>query len=186
MYAQDHSVWVDESFLSTGLCGKSRPGHFRGVCTIVAKLFNCVTPTAAIFGEKDFQQLAIIRRMVRDLDFPIRIVPHPTIREQDGLAMSSRNVYLAPAQRQQAPALHRALASSARRARSSRTTPAQLRKAIATEIAANAPDAQIDYIEVVDAESLTPRPDNMATPGHSRILAAVYFGTTRLIDNVPL
>ena len=109
MYRGDRSVFVEESSLSRFLCGASRPGHFRGVCTVVAKLFLIVRPDVAIFGEKDWQQLAIIRRMVRDLDFPIRIVGHPTVRERDGLAMSSRNKYLEGSLRAQATALSRAI-----------------------------------------------------------------------------
>ncbi len=109
MYAADFSVSVDESSLANVLEGKSRPGHFRGVCTVVAKLFHLLAPEAAIFGEKDFQQLAIIRRMVRDLNFPIEIIGAPTVRESDGLACSSRNQYLSATERQQAPVLRAAL-----------------------------------------------------------------------------
>ncbi|HKK33475.1 MAG TPA: pantoate--beta-alanine ligase, partial [Desulfomicrobiaceae bacterium] len=109
MYCADHSTWVDVHELGTGLCGRSRPTHFRGVTTVVAKLFNLIQPTHALFGEKDWQQLAIIRRMVRDLDFPISIVGCPIVREPDGLAMSSRNAYLTPNQRKQALCLGRSL-----------------------------------------------------------------------------
>src|SRR5205823_7176596 len=96
MYSNDYSTYVDETKLAAGLCGKSRPGHFRGVCTIVSKLFNIVAPDAAVFGAKDYQQLAVVRRLVRDLNFPIKIVQVPTVRERDGLALSSRNAYLNP------------------------------------------------------------------------------------------
>src|SRR5262249_3883596 len=109
IYATDRSTFVEETSLSTRLEGKSRPGHFRGVCTVVAKLFNILTPDAALFGEKDFQQLAIIRRMVRDLNFNIDIISVPTMREDDGLACSSRNQYLNPEERKQAAVLHKAL-----------------------------------------------------------------------------
>src|SRR3954447_11065559 len=109
MYAADRSVFVDETSLGNSLEGKSRPGHFRGVCTVVAKLFNILTPAAAVFGEKDFQQLAIIRRLVEDLNFRVQIVAVPTVREADGLACSSRNQYLTAEQREQAPVLYRAL-----------------------------------------------------------------------------
>src|SRR5437899_12470080 len=113
MYSGDRSVFVEESSLSKSLEGKSRPGHFRGVCTVVAKLFNILSPDAAVFGEKDFQQLAIVRRMVRDLNFKIDIVAVPTVREEDGLACSSRNQYLSQDERKQAAILHKALLAAA-------------------------------------------------------------------------
>ncbi len=116
IYADDRSVFVEETTLSSTLEGKSRPGHFRGVCTVVAKLFNILTPDAAVFGEKDFQQLAIIRRMVRDLNFKVDIVAVPTIREEDGLACSSRNEYLNLEERKQAPVLRRALLAAVEKA----------------------------------------------------------------------
>ncbi len=117
MYADDRSVFVEETTLSSTLEGKSRPGHFRGVCTVVTKLFNILSPDAAVFGEKDFQQLAIIRRMVRDLNFKIDIIAVPTIREDDGLAFSSRNEYLNLEERKQAPVLRRALLAAAEKAK---------------------------------------------------------------------
>ena len=113
MYAPDRSVFVDETSLANTLCGKSRPGHFRGVCTVVAKLFNVLAPHAAVFGEKDFQQLAIIRRMVRDLNFPIEIIGAPIVREPDGLACSSRNQYLNAEERAQATVLRKACLAAA-------------------------------------------------------------------------
>jgi pantoate--beta-alanine ligase len=180
MYASDFSVSVEENSLSRTLCGKSRPGHFRGVCTVVAKLFHILAPDAAVFGEKDFQQLAIIRRMVRDLNFPIEIIGAPTVREADGLACSSRNQYLNAEERQQGPVLQRALQEarrlSARRERSTTAILDAARKVIAT-----APLARIDYLEIVNAETL--QPAGKAGPD-SLIAVAAFFGQTRLIDNL--
>ena len=182
MYPADFSVSVEENSLANTLEGKSRPGHFRGVCTVVAKLFHILAPDAAVFGEKDFQQLAIIRRMVRDLNFPIEIIGAPTVREADGLACSSRNQYLTPVEREQAPVLQRALQEAGRLvAQGERSTAAILngaRKTIAT-----APLARIDYLEVVNPETLQPLAE---TNPDSRIVVAAFFGQTRLIDNLRL
>ena len=180
MYAPDHSVEVNETRLSGGLCGRSRPGHFRGVCTVVAKLFHLVQPDAAVFGMKDYQQLAIVRRMVRDLDFPVRILPHPTEREPDGLARSSRNAYLSADERAQAPAVRRALLAAAALAGTGERRAVALREAMVAEIVARAPLARVDYLEVVDAENLEPV-DVLRSP--TLLAAAVFFGNTRLIDN---
>jgi pantoate--beta-alanine ligase len=185
MYVPDASMSVDETLLSAGLCGAARPGHFRGVCTVVAKLFNIVRPEAAIFGRKDYQQLAIIQRMVRDLNFPVRIVAHETVREPDGLALSSRNVYLTPEQRAQAPALRRALLQAAADARAGERDPARLRHGIVRALTQEAPLARVDYMEMVDAENLQPaalRPNGEAV----LLAAAIFFGKTRLIDNILL
>jgi pantoate--beta-alanine ligase len=179
MYADDHSVFVEETALSTVLEGKSRPGHFRGVCTVVAKLFNILLPDMAIFGEKDFQQLAVIRRMVRDLSFHTEIVPVPTVREPDGLACSSRNEYLNKEERKQAPVLHKALSAAANAGYRS----AEEIVDVARRIIEEAPLARIDYIEVVDAETL--QPVDSVCP-NSLLALAVYFGKTRLIDNIRL
>ena len=182
MYAADFSVSVDESSLATTLEGKSRPGHFRGVCTVVAKLFHLLSPDAAVFGEKDFQQLAIIRRMVRDLNFPIEIIGAPTVREADGLACSSRNRYLNPVEREQAPVLQRALQKARQLAgQSEQSAPAILNAA--RDMIATASLARIDYLELVDAESLQSIP--VARP-NSLIAVAAFFGQTRLIDNLRL
>jgi pantoate--beta-alanine ligase len=182
MYAADFSVSVEENSLANTLCGRSRPGHFRGVCTVVAKLFHLISPNAAVFGEKDFQQLAIIRRMVRDLNFPIEIIGAPTVREADGLACSSRNQYLNPAERQQAPVLQRALQEARRLTTQGECSAVRITGA-AQEIIATAPLARIDYLEVVDAGTLQPvaevRPDSL-------IAVAAFFGQTRLIDNLRL
>ncbi len=180
MYPPDRSVFVDEEALSLGLCGGARPGHFRGVCTVVAKLFNLVRPHFAIFGQKDAQQLAVIRRMVRDLDFPLTIVPGPTHREPDGLAMSSRNAYLSPEERAQAPALRRALLAGAAAIRRGERDPAAVRATVVSLLATEAPLGRIDYVETVNPITLVPleRIEKSAL-----LLVAVFFGRTRLIDN---
>jgi pantoate--beta-alanine ligase len=182
MYADGASVFVEETSLSATLEGQSRPGHFRGVCTVVAKLFNILSPDAAVFGEKDFQQLAIIRRMVRDLDFKIEIIAVPTVREADGLACSSRNQYLSKEERAEAPVLYKALLAGAERAnageKSAKKIIQETRNVIET-----APHGRIDYVDLVDAESLQP----VETVRQNTLLAvAVFFGKTRLIDNIRL
>jgi pantoate--beta-alanine ligase len=179
MYADERSVFVEEFFLSNTLEGKSRPGHFRGVCTVVAKLFNVLAPDAAVFGEKDFQQLVIIRRMVRDLNFKIDIIGVPTVREEDGLAYSSRNQYLNLEERKQAAVLHKALQAAANARRKS----ADDIMALARNVINEAPLARIDYVELVDAEAL--RPVQMVG-SNSVLVLAVFFGKTRLIDNIRL
>jgi pantoate--beta-alanine ligase len=179
IYATDRSTFVEETSLSTTLEGKSRPGHFRGVCTVVAKLFNILAPDASVFGEKDFQQLAVIRRMVRDLNFKIDIIAVPTIREEDGLACSSRNQYLNPEEREQATVLHKALQAAANAGKESANEIVALARTIINE----APLARIDYVEVVDAETL--KPVQSAGP-NTVLLFAVSFGNTRLIDNIRL
>ena len=175
----DRSIFVEETALSERLCGASRPGHFRGVCTVVAKLFHLLTPTAAFFGEKDFQQLAIIRRMVRDLDFPVEIVAAPTVREADGLALSSRNQYLTTEERTQAPIIRQALLEAAQ---SEETSGRELLGAVRRKIE-SAPLARIDYAEVVGADDLQPR---LTIAPRSLLAVAVFFGKTRLIDNILL
>jgi pantoate--beta-alanine ligase len=179
MYANDRSVFVEESSLSSTLEGKSRPGHFRGVCTVVAKLFNILSPDAALFGEKDFQQLVIVRRMVRDLSFKTHIIAAPTVREEDGLACSSRNQYLNIEERKQAPVLHKALLAAANAGNKSAKEIVDLVSKVIDE----APLARIDYVEIVDVETLqsieTVRPNSL-------LVLAVSFGKTRLIDNIRL
>ena len=182
MYFNDASVTVEENSLSNTLCGKSRPGHFRGVCTVVTKLFHIVAPQGAIFGEKDFQQLAIIRRMVRDLNFPIEIIGAPTVRESDGLACSSRNQYLSPEERAQAPVLRAALLEGARLVAEGETSVQKIISA-ARKIIESAPLARIDYLELVNSGTL--QPVETIQP-NSLIATAVYFGQTRLIDNILL
>jgi pantoate--beta-alanine ligase len=182
MYPPGFSVVVDETSLANGLEGASRPGHFRGVCTVVSKLFNLLGPNAAVFGEKDFQQLAIIRRMVRDLNFNLEIIGVPTVREADGLACSSRNKFLNGDERKQAAVLQRALQEARRLAaegeRSAETIATAARNMIAT-----APLARIDYLEIVNAESLEPM---VEVDRNSLIVVAAFFGETRLIDNLRL
>jgi pantoate--beta-alanine ligase len=177
MYFGDRSTFVEETSLSSVLEGESRPGHFRGVCTVVAKLFNILAPDAAVFGEKDFQQLAIVRRMVRDLNFKIDIIAVPTIRESDGLACSSRNRYLNEEERKQATVLHKALVAAANAGKKSARDIVDLARKVINE----APLARIDYVELVDPETL--QPVEMIRP-NSVLALAVFFGKTRLIDNI--
>jgi pantoate--beta-alanine ligase len=179
VYANDRSTFVEETSLSSTLEGKSRPGHFRGVCTVVAKLFNVFAPDAAVFGEKDFQQLAIIRRMVRDLNFNVDIIAVPTIREEDGLACSSRNQYLNSDERKQAPVLYKALMAAKNAGKKSAKDVVALTQRVINE----AHLARIDYVQLVDAETL--QPIEMAG-SNSVLLLAVSFGKTRLIDNIRL
>ena len=179
MYADDRSVFVEESSLSGTLEGKSRPGHFRGVCTVVAKLFNILSADVALFGEKDFQQLVIVRRMVRDLNFKTNIIAVPTLREEDGLACSSRNQYLSLEERKQATVLHKALRAAANAGNKSAREIVDL----VSKVIGEAPLARIDYVELVDTETLqqveTIRPNSL-------LALAVFFGKTRLIDNIRL
>ena len=182
MYFPDRSVKVVEDSLSEMMCGRSRPGHFEGVCTVVAKLFHLLAPQGAVFGEKDFQQLAIIRRMVRDLNFTIDLIGVATVREADGLALSSRNQYLSIEERAQAPVLRSSLLEAEKVGRDGETSTAKLIAAVRERIT-SAPAARIDYVEAVDAETLQP----LKTVGSNTLLAAaVFFGSTRLIDNLRL
>lgn len=182
MYAGDLTTWVEETKLSKGLCGASRPTHFRGVTTVVAKLFNIVAPDRAYFGQKDAQQAAVIRRMVRDLDMPVDIVVMPIVREADGLAMSSRNKYLAGGLRQEALVLSQALTEAVRAFASGERKAAALVDAMCAVIS-RAPHARIDYVEVIDAATLE-RVEEIARP--ALVALAVFVGYTRLIDNTVL
>ena len=179
MYASDASVWVDEESLSGGLCGASRPAHFRGVCTVVAKLFNIVQPDLAVFGEKDAQQLRIIERMVRDLNVPVQIIRGPIVREPDGLAMSSRNKYLSDTQRADALCLQHALGLAKERIRNGERTTAAIRQAMC-DLIEKIPGASVDYIEFVDDEKLN---SVERLEGAILIALAVKIGAIRLIDN---
>ena len=167
MYLDRHSVYVNEEDLSKGLCGARRPGHFRGVCTVVAKLFNLTHPDFAVFGQKDYQQAQVIKRMVRDLNFDLEIVVAPIVREPSGLARSSRNTYLSPEEKDRALAISKGL----RGLRSLRGLRGELEKA----------GLKVDYVECVDAETLEPR---KKIEKGCCVLVAAYDGKTRLIDNV--
>jgi pantoate--beta-alanine ligase len=182
MYPADFSTAVQEETLALGMEGAARPGHFRGVTTVVAKLFNAVLPTAAVFGAKDFQQAAVIRRMTRDLNFPVKIVVAPTQREPDGLALSSRNKYLSPAQREQAAVLRRAIQCAQEAVARRPVAAAELRRQTALLIAAQ-PEARLDYVEFFDPETL--EPVVTVKPG-TQMALAVFVGKTRLIDNEAL
>jgi pantoate--beta-alanine ligase len=175
-------VTVDPGPLGDRLEGSARPGHFRGVATIVAKLFDVVGPSTAYFGEKDAQQLAVIRRVVRDLSLPVQVQGCPTVREPDGLATSSRNAYLSPEQREAAGCLFLALSEAAQMARGGERDAASLVAAMAREIGAT-PEARIDYAVVVDDETFE---EVSAIAGPARALVAARFGDTRLIDNLLL
>ncbi len=184
VYAADRSIIILEKSLSLVLCGASRPGHFDGVCTVVAKLFNYVQPDDAVFGKKDAQQLAIIRRLVRDLNYPLTIHGIDTVRESDGLAMSSRNRYLSAEERAQAPALQAAL----QRVRSLWSAGQRSVEALLTiareHLAEHAPLGRVDYLSLVDAATLQPMADD--AEGDALCALAVFFGKARLIDNIEL
>lgn len=179
MYGPGAQTFVTVRELEQPMCGERRPGHFAGVATIVTKLFNLTRPHLAFFGEKDFQQLAIIRRLVRDLDFGIEVVGLPIVREPDGLAMSSRNVYLSPDHRRQALALSRGLAAAAARVAAGERDPAALLAAARAPFA-EAPDARLDYLELRGADDLAP----LTQLDRRAVMAvAAFVGSTRLIDN---
>ncbi|HZV36453.1 MAG TPA: pantoate--beta-alanine ligase [Verrucomicrobiae bacterium] len=186
MYANEaagsHSTYIVEEKLSRGMEGASRPTHFRGVTTVVAKLFNIVLPEVAVFGAKDFQQAAIVKRMVRDLNFPVKIVVAPTHREPDGVAMSSRNKYLSPAQREQATVLFEALQLAKKLAKGRGVDASELKEHVAKFIAQR-PEARLDYVEFFDPETLEPV---AKVKRGARMALAVFFGKTRLIDNARL
>ncbi len=178
-YPQGFDSYVVPERLATGLCGASRPGHFRGVATVVLMLCHVTRADVAIFGEKDFQQLAVVRRMAQDLWLPTRIVGVPTVREPDGLAMSSRNVYLTPAARLQARALNQSLSDIAQQVQNGARDARQLENTLRQRLEAT-PGARVDYASIVDAQSLEP----VAELNREAVAAvAVFFGSTRLIDN---
>jgi len=180
MYPEPSATFIEVPELARNLCGEFRPGHFRGVATVVVKLFNIVQPDVAYFGEKDAQQLAIIQRMVCDLNFPVRVVPVPTVREPDGLALSSRNQRLTPEERRIAPALFRALSRAAEMIAASELDPGTVKSAAVDLLSAH-PAISVEYLEVVDPRSMQPVERIV---GPVRVAAAVWLGSTRLIDNV--
>lgn len=181
MYLDDHSLWLSEESLSTVLCGASRPGHFRGVCTIVAKLLNIVQPDFMVLGEKDAQQLRILRRMVRDLNFSVKIIAAPTIRETDGLAMSSRNKYLTSAERKEAVCLFQSLEKAKALFAAGGRDAEKIKAAVRGVIEATS--GKVDYIEIVDDETLQPV-QFLEKP--ALLALAVKFPGARLIDNTVL
>jgi pantoate--beta-alanine ligase len=182
MYPDNSATFVEVTRLQDVLEGPSRPGHFRGVCTVVLKLFNIVRPDAAHFGAKDYQQARIVVQMVRDLNVPVEVRVEPTVREPDGLALSSRNRYLSAGERAVAPGIYRALEGVRARALAGEVDVARLESALAAELAA-VPGARVDYARIADADTLQPlaRLDRPAVAA-----VAVYLGTTRLIDNVTI
>ncbi len=182
MYPEGFSSWANETSVSRGLCGGSRPGHFQGVCTIVLKLFNICQPTHAVFGRKDLQQCAVIGRMVRDLNVPVRLVLGATVREADGLALSSRNAYLSPVERSLAPGLYAALQSARAAVRSGERRAGVILAGLKKRISA-IEGARLDYATIVNRDSL----EAVDTVTKNSVAAiAAFFGSTRLIDNVDL
>ena len=179
MYPEGFQTEVQVTEVTRGLCGALRPGHFRGVTTVVAKLFNTVKPHVAVFGEKDFQQLVTIRRMVADLDFDVEIIGAPIVREADGIAMSSRNAYLSAAERQAARCLSRALAAGRQLVERGERRVAAVCDTVRRTLAAE-PLARVDYVELVDAATLRPVDE---INGPTLLALAVFIGRTRLIDN---
>jgi len=180
MYPRGSQTWVEVTEMTRGLCGAGRPGHFRGVTTVVAKLFNIVRPHFALFGEKDYQQLRTIERMVQDLNFDIEIVPVPIVREPDGLAMSSRNAYLSPDHREKALALSEALRAAAAVFRTGARDPQELVQAARRSLE-KTPEVQVEYVEAVDASTL----ENVKRIDRPVVVAvAARLGATRLIDNM--
>ena len=179
MYEDDFCTFVDMDRVTKNLCGKTRPTHFRGVCTVCSKLFHIVGPDRAYFGQKDAQQLAVIRRMVRDLNFDLEIVGCPIIREEDGLAKSSRNTYLSPQEREAATVLHKALMLGRKAIEDGENNTTIVKELIRQTIEAE-PLSKIDYVEIVDFDSIEPIDEIRQ---NTLIAVAVYIGSTRLIDN---
>jgi len=182
MYPQGYATYVNVEQITEGLCGAGRPGHFRGVATVCAKLFNICDPDCAVFGEKDYQQLAVIRRMVDDLNMRVQIIAHPTVREADGLAMSSRNKYLSPEQRRNATVLNRVLIQAQELVKAGEHDTAAIRQKT-IELIRSTPEVVIDYVEIVHPETLA----CLDMIEDQAVMAlAVKVGPTRLIDNMTL
>ncbi|SRR5579884_81277 len=177
-------VWINPGRLADHLCGPSRPGHFRGVATVVGKLFNIVRPDRAYFGQKDMQQAIIIQHMVRDLAIPVKVRTIETVRDPDGLALSSRNVNLTAEDRAEAPALRAALLTADRLYRHGERNPGRLLASVRSFIEARAPRASLDYVEIVGLGDLQPVSEPLSQP--ALLAIAAYFGDTRLIDNITL
>jgi pantoate--beta-alanine ligase len=181
MYVPDHGTWVNVPELTKTLCGSSRPGHFQGVATVVCKLFNLVQPTFAVFGQKDWQQLAVIRKMTRELDIPVRVEGRPIVREADGLAMSSRNVYLSPAERAAAPHIHKGLLLLEKLLRSGERDVHVLRQGVLGYYAEHLPMGRLDYLELVDPSTMQAQDRVQADV---LVAVAMRMGKARLIDNL--
>ncbi len=186
LYLADHSTWVDELTLSSDYCGRQRPGHFRGVCTVVLKLFHLVRPDMAFFGRKDFQQLKVIERMVRDLDLAVKVKECPTIREADGLALSSRNRYLTEDERQQATSIFRALTLARDLAQAGGVSAGKVMRMAQKTIEKHGKPTLIEYVQVVEEDSLRPFDDRETLSSPCTMLVAAWWGHTRLIDNLRL
>ncbi len=182
MYPEGYQTFVSVEELSRGLCGASRPGHFRGVATVVLKLFNLIQPHLAVFGEKDYQQLAVIKRLVLDLNLPMEVVGRPIVREADGLAMSSRNTYLSPEERRSALCLFQALTAARQAAASGETNAAKILAGV-TNLISSTPHTRLDYAAVVDPDTLQ---EVNPIQGSARLALAAWVGNTRLIDNMLL
>ena len=182
MYPSGYATYVNVEGITETLCGMSRPTHFRGVATVVAKLFNIVEPDSAVFGLKDFQQLVVIKRMVTDLNMNVQIIAHPTVREEDGLAMSSRNKYLTPEQRKNALVLSKALKHAQALVREGQRDASAIR-AVVIDMIISTPECIVDYAEIIDPETLTCIEH---IEDRSVMALAVKVGTTRLIDNIEL
>jgi pantoate--beta-alanine ligase len=180
MYPEGYATYVEVERLTDHLCGASRPGHFRGVATVVTKLFAAVKPHVAVFGQKDGQQAGVIRRMTRDLNLDVEVVTAPTVRESDGLALSSRNAYLDPAQRENAAVIYQALREAADLVASGERRPEAVTRAMRERIGAR-PGAEVEYAEVVSKDEFAPVPE---ISGEVMLAVAVRFGSTRLIDNL--
>lgn len=183
LYSTAHATWVQVPQLAQGLCGKSRPTHFRGVCTVVLKLFNLTGADVAVFGQKDWQQLAILRRMAADLDVPVKILAGPTVREPDGLALSSRNVYLSAEERKQAPQIRAGLLQAREQALAGTTSSNEIIQGLISFWGQNMPSGEVDYVSIVHPETMEPIE---CIDGPALLACAVKLGKARLLDNILL